>query len=99
MFNYESTPDIKAVTFYYEPTTDFQYAKSIRYFRQPHNLVHFAGSERADRGFNWYVVVQAKLGLLRNSPRSALVQDGGCHSQRQSRGCRGDPQYLWSSLQ
>jgi hypothetical protein len=53
LFNFESTPDIKSVTFYYGPTLEYKYARGLRHFRTSHGRIHFAGAERADRGFNW----------------------------------------------
>jgi hypothetical protein len=53
LYNFEDNPDIKSIGFFFPPREDLVYPRFFRYIRVPFGRIHFAGAERAERGFNW----------------------------------------------
>jgi hypothetical protein len=53
LYNFEDNPDIKSIGFFFPPRDDLTYPRFFPFIRVPFGRIHFAGAERAERGFNW----------------------------------------------
>jgi len=53
IFDFSTRPGIEAVTYFFAPNHAKPYANNYKFLRENFNRVIFAGSERAERGFNW----------------------------------------------